>query len=230
MPAKAEAEAAWELYTELISRVSVVPLPPDQGLLRDALTSLYSLFDTTRGILRKYGPDLAPRHRQDDITFGRVAFGVLNTALRLFMTKWHPELKDWEFGRPAGVGPLAHERAWARAGELRAELEEVRVALLELAKLLADVANVAYFFPEPPTPPDPENRRGGGIAESLSPHVAGSATLRRWRNGAQPVPGGFCGGWTTTGTRSRSRGTTPKRQRRRGSMSLSGTGTNSIIG
>jgi hypothetical protein len=42
-PAEAEREAAWEMYVELVTRISVEELRPGQGLLREALSSLYSL-------------------------------------------------------------------------------------------------------------------------------------------------------------------------------------------
>lgn len=44
---RAQQEASWELYVELITRVSMQPLS-DDGLLREALSSLYSLFTETR--------------------------------------------------------------------------------------------------------------------------------------------------------------------------------------
>ena len=47
-PNDVERHAAWELYVELVTRVSVVPPQADQELLREALTSLNSLFTTTR--------------------------------------------------------------------------------------------------------------------------------------------------------------------------------------
>ena len=58
-PDEAEQNAAWELYVELITRISVQELKPDEGLLREALSSLYQLFGETRLILRKYGPSVA---------------------------------------------------------------------------------------------------------------------------------------------------------------------------
>ena len=56
-PNDAERLAAWELYVELITRVAVVPLPAGEGLLREALTSLYTLFGATRDILRRARPE-----------------------------------------------------------------------------------------------------------------------------------------------------------------------------
>jgi hypothetical protein len=43
-----ERRAAWSLYVELVTRIAVQPLETNQGLLLEALNSLYSLFDTTR--------------------------------------------------------------------------------------------------------------------------------------------------------------------------------------
>ncbi len=47
-PDEAERLAAWEMYVELATRITVQPLTPDEGLIREALTSYYSLFATTR--------------------------------------------------------------------------------------------------------------------------------------------------------------------------------------
>ncbi len=44
------------MYVELVTRITVVELKPDEGLLREALNSLYSLFDTTRQILENTDP------------------------------------------------------------------------------------------------------------------------------------------------------------------------------
>jgi len=43
-PDERERDAAWEMYVELITRLAVVELRPGEGLLREALTSLYALF------------------------------------------------------------------------------------------------------------------------------------------------------------------------------------------
>src|SRR5437868_3696987 len=59
VPDDAERMAAWELYVELVTRSAVVELAPTEGLLREALSSLYALFDLTRAILKRYGPSVA---------------------------------------------------------------------------------------------------------------------------------------------------------------------------
>jgi hypothetical protein len=141
-PDQKEREAAWELYVELITRVSVVNLGPDEGLLRESLSSLYSLFSTTREILRKRGPAVAKPKSEDGLSFGLLAVTVLNTVLRPLLSKWHPLLEDYEATKPSGTSTVDFERKWEKAAELRGALEGARVKLVEFAAILADVAGV----------------------------------------------------------------------------------------
>ncbi|WP_237293132.1 MULTISPECIES: hypothetical protein [Streptomyces] len=141
-PVDSERDAAWELYVELATRISVVELGEDEGLLREALSSLYTVFATTREILRRYGPAVAPRVAPGKVTFGVLAVNVLNLSIRPLLSRWHPLLTAHEAARPEHVDPVAHERSWARSPELRAEIESVRQVLLSLAKALNEVAAV----------------------------------------------------------------------------------------
>jgi len=141
-PNENERKAAWELYVELITRVSAVPLGPDDGLLREALSSLYSLFATTRDILRRYGPVVAEAKPGGQYSFGTLAVAMLNVALRPVLARWHPALQDWESLLPAGKSRGEHERAWERAAELRAVLEECRELLTQYARLMAAACGV----------------------------------------------------------------------------------------
>lgn len=141
-PDETERNAAWEMYVELITRISVAELKPDEGLLREALSSLYTLFDTTRKILRKYGPSVAQPKGEDGISFGYLAVAILNTVLRPVLAKWHPLLLDHESTKDSTISPLEHESQWEKHEELRQVLNEVRSVLIEYAELLAQVAGV----------------------------------------------------------------------------------------
>lgn len=138
-----QKKAAWEMYVELATRITTAPLLPGEGLLREALTSLYSLFGTTREILKKHGPSIAIPGNPDDITFGHLAVAILNKVLRPVLAKWHPLLKDWEDQRAAGVSVTAHEAAWPDNEALRQELNRIRERLMEYADVLAEVSGVA---------------------------------------------------------------------------------------
>jgi transcriptional regulator with XRE-family HTH domain len=134
--------AAWELYIELVTRIAVVRLPPEKGLLRDALSSLYRLFNITRSILRQYGPSVLEPREGDGFSLGGLALVILNEEVRPFLVEWHPALLDHECGRPDGVSPAAHERDWERSAELREALSRLQVRLHDHAQQLAWAAGV----------------------------------------------------------------------------------------
>jgi len=148
-PSDEERRAAWEMYVELITRVSVQELAAGEGSLREALTSLYQLFGTTREILRAHGPAVATRKGGSDLSFGILAVTVLNSALRPMLTKWHPELAHYESTRAADVSPVEHERRWERADELRRDLNELRAVLRKYADYLGEVADVPSLLDAP---------------------------------------------------------------------------------
>jgi hypothetical protein len=147
-PDEAERRAAWELYVELVTRVAVVQLGPAEGLLREALSSLREVFGITPEILRRYGPAVAPKTAEQEISFGYLAVGVLNGALRPLLAVWHPTLAAYEATRPEGRSPVDWERQWTRAAELRAELAATRRLLVAFARTLGEVAGAASLFPQ----------------------------------------------------------------------------------
>jgi hypothetical protein len=149
-PDESERKAAWEMYVELVTRIAVAKLGADEGLLREALTSMYSLFATTRNILREYGPGIAQPKGDDELSFGYLAVAVLNTVLRPLLAKWHPMLKDYEDLRVGNISSVAYERAWEHYEPLRKEIDNARLVLTDYANLLAEVAGVPSLIIEGP--------------------------------------------------------------------------------
>jgi hypothetical protein len=133
-----QRRAAWALYVELVTRVAVQELANDVGLVREAMNSLYTLFGTTREILREAGPDVGASRE----SVGGLAIAVLNQGLRPFLTKWHPPLQIWEAQRPNEKSPKEHEQAWSEEPILRQELATLRGELEIYAQALAKVAGV----------------------------------------------------------------------------------------
>ncbi len=133
-----EQRVAWSLYVELVTRIAIQPLESDQGLLREALNSLYSLFDTTRQILKEAGSVLGTSPK----SVGGIAIAVLNNGLRPFLSKWHPVLEEWEAQRPSTTSRKQHEKEWSEEPQLRSELELLRKDLEKYAEALAKIAGV----------------------------------------------------------------------------------------
>ena len=134
-----ERDASWELYVEPVTRVAVQSLNPQEGLVREAMNSLYSLFGSTREILRKAGPNVGASH--DSV--GGIAIAVLNNGLRPFLSKWHPLLLEWEEKKPNGTSPQVHEKAWDKELIVRGELDALRGDLEQYANALAEIAGVS---------------------------------------------------------------------------------------
>jgi len=89
---EAEASAAWALYVEYATRISGTELERGLGSPREALSSLYSLFASTREILREAGPDIA----QGVDPLGELATRALNEGVRPFLVRWHTTLSALE--------------------------------------------------------------------------------------------------------------------------------------
>ncbi len=138
-----QRRAAWEMYVELVTRVAVQPLGAGEGLLSEALASLYQLFGETRRILREHGPGVAIPERKKLLSFGQIAVDVLNRSLRPLLAKWHPLLAAHEASRAPSVPPAEHERRWPLEAECRRALEATRVELVQYADLLAAACEVA---------------------------------------------------------------------------------------
>ena len=119
---QADREAAWEMYIEMLTRIVTQPLPAAAGDEQTALDSVYSLFATSREILRRRGPDAAE--------FSKVAIPVLNQVVRPFTAKWHKESLG---------GAFQHE---GKRREFREELASLQEELRNYNRLLAEIAGV----------------------------------------------------------------------------------------
>jgi hypothetical protein len=133
-----ERRAAWSLYVELVTRIAVQPLDADHGSAREAMNSLYTLFGSTREILKAAGPDVGAS--RDSV--GGIAIAVLNNGLRPMLSKWHPLLQTWESKCPADLSPIEHEKAWAEEPALRNDIATLRRDLEQYANALAEIAGV----------------------------------------------------------------------------------------
>ncbi|WP_018546170.1 toll/interleukin-1 receptor domain-containing protein [Streptomyces sp. LaPpAH-108] len=132
-PGAAERAAAFDLQIELITRVGVQPLAPDQGSLREALTSLHSLFATARDVLHRVASEPTTS------ALPRITATLLNTHLRPFLSTWHPLLQDHEANRPPHTSPTEHERLWPHAAEMRQQLDALRMPLTATARSLGEL-------------------------------------------------------------------------------------------
>lgn len=119
-PRNNDPKAAWDLYVEMVTRITTQPLDPEHGDEKTALDSVYSLFKTTRKILLAQGPEC--------VEFAQIAIVILNEEVRPFTAKWH---------RKSLAGAFDNAKA---CNDFRAELEKLQVILREYTRTLAVLA------------------------------------------------------------------------------------------
>ncbi len=121
-PQDEDKSAAWELYVELLTRITTQSLVKSHGDEVAALSSIHSLFQTTRGIMKQNG-----RHC---VEFTKISVLVLNQRIRPFTDKWH---------RLSTQGAFSDED---KCEEFRGDLEALQSVLKIYTQMLADMAGV----------------------------------------------------------------------------------------
>lgn len=117
-----DRDAAWEMYIELLTRITTQTLSAEDGDEKAALDSIYSLFPTTRTIIKQHG--------RDCLQFTKLAIVVLNQIIRPFTAKWH---------RVSLSGGFADS---AQRAEFRRELAGLQLALRRYTGMLGEMAGV----------------------------------------------------------------------------------------
>ena len=118
----ADKLVAWELYIEMATTVVTQPLGDTSGDEQSALDSLYSIFATTREVLRRHGPSANE--------CSRVSITMLNQAIRPFTAKWHSESLSGAFAEDS------------KRQQFRTELAELQDHLQNYIEQLRKIAGV----------------------------------------------------------------------------------------
>jgi len=119
-PTEDDQAAAWDMYVELVTRIATQPLQPETGDEKIALESVYSLFGTTRNILKEKG--------RKAVQFTKIAIIVLNQIVRPFTTKWHKKSLNGAFDN------------LDECRQFREDLEKIQQELQAYTDLLANIA------------------------------------------------------------------------------------------
>lgn len=122
VPKEGDKDAAWELYIELLTRVTTQELPTEYGNEAVALDSVYDLFGLTREVIKRRG--------RSCVEFTKIAIIILNQKVRPFTSKWHREMITGAFDNQE------------KCKQFRAELEQLQSVLRIYTKMLADMASV----------------------------------------------------------------------------------------
>jgi hypothetical protein len=117
-----DRDAAWDLYIELLTRITTQPLAEEAGDENAALNSVHKLFDITRETIKSNG--------RECIQFARIAVIILNQVIRPFTAKWQ---------RKSLAGALERDEDCM---QFRMELADLQDKLRKYTHMLADIAGV----------------------------------------------------------------------------------------
>jgi len=120
---EADKNAAWEMYIELITRISTQTLNDDDGIENIALNSVYGLFGVTRHIIKTNGKEC--------INFTKIAVIILNQILRPFTAKWHRSSEQQDAFKKEEC-----------CSNFRTELQVLQEDLTKCAKMLSNMIGV----------------------------------------------------------------------------------------
>ncbi|CAN2041415.1 conserved hypothetical protein [Candidatus Magnetomoraceae bacterium gMMP-15] len=121
-PQDEDKAAAWELYVELLTRITTQNLEKFHGDEKTALESVYALFSLTRQVIKNNG--------RGCIEFTKLAIIILNQIIRPFTAKWHKLSLEGAFEKKE------------KCKIFRLELKGLQIKLRNYTKMLADMAGV----------------------------------------------------------------------------------------
>ena len=130
-----DKDAAWELYIELVTRVTTQELDEQAGDEIAALDSAYSIFKRSRELIIRSGFTC--------VEFAKLAVIVLNQVLRPFTSKWHPIKEAGAFDSKSRKLSAAQKEAYRN--EFRADLRELQANMRVYTAMLAELIGFDDF-------------------------------------------------------------------------------------
>lgn len=140
-----DRQCAWELYTELSTRVAVTGKTKDEEckdfsgeLYIESLTSLYKFFQESRAIMRKFPVGKIAGNHQDHL--GVMISRMMEEVLRPFLEKWQVKYRHWweNDGNPR-ISPIERQSEYPELNEFLDDWASVRWLLRQVKNELVSV-------------------------------------------------------------------------------------------
>jgi len=133
-----DRQCAWELYTELVTRVAVTGKRDDPEctnfdgeLYVESLNSLYSFFKEARLIMRKFPVGKIDPANSEHL--GVLINRVLSDVLRPFLEKWQVDYRHWyESLSDKDIPPIERQQLYPKRDVFLEDWSSVRWLMREL--------------------------------------------------------------------------------------------------
>jgi hypothetical protein len=140
-----DRQCAWELYTELSTRVAITGkiqdsecLDFDGELYIESLESLYRFFQEARTIMRKFPVGKIRGDNRNHL--GVMIHRVLNDVLRPFLDKWQSKYRHWwENESNPRLAPFSRQQKFDELNEFLADWTAVRWLMRAVQQELVDI-------------------------------------------------------------------------------------------
>lgn len=127
-----DRQCAWELYTELSTRVAVTGKPGDPEcnnfdgeLYIESLNSLYNFFQEARKIMREFPVGRISVDQKDHL--GILISRMMENILRPFLEKWHVNYRHWwENSSNPRLSPFDRQSEYPSITEFLADWSAIR--------------------------------------------------------------------------------------------------------
>lgn len=139
-----DRQCAWELYTELSTRVAVIGKEGalenkefDGEVYSESLDSLYRFFQESRLIMRKFPVGKLDSKTKDHL--GILINRVISDVLRPFLEKWQSRYRHWwEFESDKELTPCERQFKFPDLEEFLEDWKNVRYLMRELQSVLVE--------------------------------------------------------------------------------------------
>jgi glycosyltransferase involved in cell wall biosynthesis len=140
-----DRQCAWELYTEISTRVALTGKLNDSEcknfegeLYIESLDSLYKFFQEARHIMRKFPVGKIAVQNKNHL--GVVISRCMDNVLRPFLEKWHVDYRHWwEYVSNPRLLPFERQKGYPKLDDLLKDWCDLRLIIRELQKELIRV-------------------------------------------------------------------------------------------
>lgn len=143
---ESDRQCAWELYTELATRVALTGKPKDEDctdfsgeVWAESLGSLHTFFGEARKIMRTFPVGTIGQLKIEN-HLGALIHRSMRDVLRPFLETWQAEYRYWWETADKALPPFERQATYPRAKELLRQWSDLRAIM----RAIQDELVVAY--------------------------------------------------------------------------------------
>lgn len=142
--AEDDRQCAWELYTEMVTRVAIVGKADDRScsnfegeLLSESFDSMYKFFQESRNIMKKFPVGKLGKRKNH---LGILIHEMMRQVLRPFLEKWQIDYRLWwESNKHKQISPKDIQKSYPKYKQLIAEWQSLRLLMRGIEDEIATI-------------------------------------------------------------------------------------------